>query len=142
MSSEFGRGYATCLLQFANHRGRLISETDSVETWANGSSDHLAELKRPRRGVGREEWRRADALATRMLNVGHGFRESSHSDWAEVGSLLDEADALLALLTARGHATDTLDEAMATDLALGLRPDRGSWACPADLPARKAASNV
>ncbi len=71
------------------------------------------------------------------VDVGHGFRPSSKSDPAECYTLLDMADGLLALLSDRGHSVGTLSDAMATDRQLGLRPERGDWACPEDI-ARKA----
>lgn len=154
--SEFGRGYATCLRQFLNHRKRLAgdvknmerykdipdagprlaSEGFGVEMWANGSSDHLYGLVKPKRGVPNAEWQSAKALAERMLDIGHGYRNESASDVAEVTALLDTAAARLADLAARGHAVDTLDEAMETDRALGLRPDRGEGSCALDLDTR------
>jgi hypothetical protein len=143
--SEFGAGYATCLRQFVNHRARLARSVafqaqmrqrnpdlfaeSGVETWANGASDHLYDLHRPRRGVPRSEWDRALKLQDRALDIGHGFQPSSKSDPAEARALLDEADALLGLLTLRGHRTATLAEAMATDKALGLAPKAGDYSC-------------
>jgi hypothetical protein len=143
--SEFGRGYATCLFQFANHAARLqrtletyasssMSESQAVEIWANGASDHLYDLVRPRRGVPRTEWRRAEHVAMRSLDIGHGFRASSKSSAAEARYLLGEARLLLAALAERGHAVGSLDECVATDRALGLRPELG-MSCREDLAA-------
>lgn len=150
MSSEFGRGYATCLRQFSFHAARLeeqlviyrgmndrhpdlFDEAHAVEMWANGASDHLYELVRPRRGLPVAEWRRAKALQDRALDIGHGFPPSSKSDPDEARTLLAEALALLLALSERGHAVATLPAAMETDRALGLRPDAGSWSCSEDL---------
>ncbi len=93
-SSDFGRGYATCLRQFTFHRTRLAEQVASAavmrtmypdlfgdesaaETWANGSSDHLYELVKPRRGVPAAEWQQARVLADRALDIGHGYRASA-----------------------------------------------------------------
>jgi hypothetical protein len=148
--SEFGRGYATCLREFTFHSARLdeqlalyarmsrkeprlFIEGGAVELWANGASDHLAELKRPRRGVPMVEWRLAKRLADRALDIGHGFRSSSRSTEAEVRTLLSDAERLLDCLATRGHAVATLEDAMETDRALGLLPDAGEWSCREDL---------
>jgi hypothetical protein len=151
--SDFGLGYATCLRQFANHRARLLgyiadwaryresspeffSEEGAIEMWANGASDHLYELRRPRRGVPNVEWSAAQTLYRRAIDIGHGFRPSSRSDQAEAVGLLDEAERLLTALAERGLPTGTLDEAMATDRALGLAPERGTWSCLENLSRR------
>ena len=137
--SEFGRGYATCLRQFANHRARLdyyaamgakYGLNDMVESWANGASDHLYDLVRPRRGVSRADWLRAKALQARALDIGHGFRASSKSTVEECTALLDEAEALLA---SSGHPVATLVDAMALDGMFGLKPQAGSWSCAEDI---------
>lgn len=150
MKSEFGRGYATCLRQFSFHGNRLDEQVESyarmartypdsfgqdsaAEMWANGSSDHLAELKKPRRGVPLTEWKRARALADRALHIGHGFGPTSKSTPTECRALLVEANLLLNELALRGHAVATIDECLATDLTLGLRPLKGEWSCSADL---------
>lgn len=148
--SEFGRGYATCLRQFVNHRARLgedlatyqhmalkhadlFDEASAVEMWANGASDHLYELVKPKRGVTREEWESAQRLAARALDIGHGFRPTSKSNAAEAIGLLDAAESLLTELSIRGNAVDTLEGAMKADRFLGLAPIEGSWSCPVDL---------
>lgn len=145
--SEFGRGYATCLRQFVNHRARLnemvayyarqsmaghnglFSETSAVEMWANGASDHLYDLVRPRRGVPAKEWTRAKQLQERALDIGHGFGRGSGSSVTEAHDLLDTATLLLVELSQRGHGVATLEAAMDTDQSLGLKPQRGSWSC-------------
>lgn len=143
--SEFGRGYATCLIQFTFHRARLAEQVEgdarmrgkypdwggsehTAEMWASGSSDHLAELIRPRKGITGSDWQGAKALTDRALDIGHGFQPSSKSDPAECYRLLDEAARLLALTGAT-----TLDEAMAWDKAHGLTPEKGDWSCSEDL---------
>lgn len=153
MSSDFGRGYATCLRQFTFHRARLVEmletyrvmrkthadsfdEARAVGMWANGSSDHLYELVRPRRGVPRAEWTRAKALQGRALHIGHGFLATSKSTQAEAEALLDEATHLLDALTLRGYGIASLEQAMVTDRALGLSPEKGDWSCSEDLSRR------
>jgi hypothetical protein len=145
VKSEFGRGYATCLIQFAFHRARLaesietyarmrakyadsFTERYAVEIWANGASDHLYDLIRPRRGLPVAAWRAARALADRVLDIGHGYRPTSASDPAEAYRLLDETDRLLALTGAT-----TLDDALAWDREHGLAPQRGQWFCSENL---------
>ncbi len=149
MKSEFGRGYATCLRQFVNHSARLdetlalyrkmakkeptlFSDSDAVEIWANGASDHLYDLIRPKRGIRRREWEQAKAVQARALDMGHGFRRH---DWTLSDALLVLAQAgdLLDDLTLIGYAVGTLDEALATDHTLGLLPEAGSWSCAKDL---------
>lgn len=135
-SSEFGRGYATCLVQFWNHRSRLheyfgrFDAVTSAELWANGASDHLYELKRPRKGVTKAEWDEAEALQSRALNIGHGFQGSSRSSLEECAGLIATAERLLVGIA-------TLDEALAWDTAMGLRPAAGDWKCPENI-SRKA----
>lgn len=140
--SEFGSGYATCLVQFANHRARLDGQVrlfstmavahpdlpwDAAEVWANGSSDHLYELARPD-GLPDDDWAHARTLADRMLGIGHGFPPSTKGSPAECASLLDTADFLLAAI-----GVSSLDAALEWDRAHGLTPDAGEWSCPEDL---------
>lgn len=145
--SEFGRGYATCLMQFANHRTRLrenvalyskmaakypddrIFQDGGAEIWANGASDHLYELVRPpRKGLGSGDWKAARVLADRALDIGHGFRPWSKSNPDECAALLDETDRLLAAI-----GVSDLDAALEWDRAHGLIPDKGDWSCSVDL---------
>lgn len=151
--SDFGSGYATCLREFTFHRARLdevvtrwrdmrtrpnvpgdlLSDSDAVETWANGASDHLYELHHPRCGVPRAEWLRAKRVRDRALDIGHGFRPSGKSNPDEARGLLDSAASLLMDLERRGYAVGTLAEVMETDRRLGLLPDAGKWSCAEDL---------
>jgi hypothetical protein len=140
VSSEFGRGYATCLRQFANHRGRLdewmrekpfSSEEMMVELWFNGASDHLYDIERA--NVSDMEWARAAKLASRAVFLGHGFMD--HANASEAYAMLDEAEALLALLE---MPTANLEDAMATDRLLGIEPEQGDFSCPLDLHALHA----
>lgn len=147
--SDFGRGYATCLFQFLNHRARLaetltfytrmhrqhpdlFDDSRAVEVWANGASDHLYELSRPV-ALPSSEWTRAARLAARALDIGHSFGPPSESDAVEAHFLLAEAAELLSYLEARGHSVATLADCLTTDQALGLEPDVGTWNCPVNL---------
>lgn len=133
--SEFGHGYATCLIQFLFHRSRLardigtytsakIPRSMALEMWANGSSDHLYDLTRPPRGVSNEDWKVADQLARRALDIGHGFRESSASTPEECEALLDTAERLL-----KDIGVETFIQAVGWDVEHGLDPDPGTWSC-------------
>ncbi len=151
MRSEFGRGYATCLIQFFFHRARLDEDadryaklhienpdlfkpSDAVEIWASGASDHLYDLLHPRRGLSAEHWRLARALQDRALDIGHGYRPSSKSDLAECYRLLGDAESLLATI-----GVATFDEAFAWDEAHGLRPSQGySATCVQPMKRRSA----
>lgn len=159
MKSEFGRGYAVCLLMFAFHEprideyvdlnalmrskgeARLFSEDDACESWANGSSDHLYDLVRPKRGVTRAEWERAKALQARALDVGHGFRFTPRADATavEMHRLCADARVLIDLAASRlGTTGRTFEDAWALDEALGLRPLRGNSAtCTEPIKLRK-----
>jgi hypothetical protein len=162
MKTEFGRGYATCLLMFAFHEPRideyvelneqmlrkhpddphLWTEDDACETWANGASDHLYDLIRPRRGITKAEWQRAKALRDIAIAVGHGFRFTPRPDvtGAEMHALCDEARDLVRSAAERaGIAYGTYDKAWALDVGLGLRPVRGESA-NCEEPIRRRAS--
>ena len=156
--SDFGSGYATCLRQFTFHRQRLtesvalyrkvkdrsttpaglFTDSGAIELWANAASDHLYELRHPRRGVPRSEWERAKRVHDRALDIGHGFRETSKSNPDEALGLLDAAASLLVDLERRGYMVATLDECMATDRLLGLKPDAGTWSCSEDISRSEA----
>lgn len=154
MRSEFGRGYATCLLMFSFHEPRidddaalnarmrerepgLFTESGAAERWANGASDHLYDLVRPRRGVTASEWRRAKALQDRALDVGHGFRRDSGATPEEMHRLCDEARALVDAAADRADLPGlTFEDVWALDVALGLTPIRGEWACTEPMPRR------
>jgi hypothetical protein len=132
--TDFGRGYATCLFQFVMHEARLSEqlrmhkeagypESSTVELWANGASDHLYELITGPR-VKSETRILAKALAAVVLDCGHGFRKH---DWSEAQALSWIATAKV-LLVAVGDP-QTIEDAMAIDVGLGLLPDRGAYSC-------------
>lgn len=148
--SDFGSGYATCIRQFLFHETRLattlasyaslhedhpdlFSPTSAVQIWANGSSDHLYDLRIPSRLPGPEA-ERAKRLQSLALNIGHGFGwASSNTTPDEARALLAEARDLLAALDERGHDTSTLEGALEADRRMGLRPQRGQWFCEGDI---------
>lgn len=159
--SEFGRGYAVCLIQFLFHEPRLKKEVDlyatlrqtkadpayphlwdetnAVELWANGAADHLLDLIRPRRWITRAEWMRAKALSDLIYGAGRQYRGDRAYTAAEMRDALNEAEALLqayARAAARSRP-QTFDEAWALDEAAGLRPERGHAAtCEEPIPVR------
>lgn len=150
--SEFGRGYATCLRMFANHRARLKTNLDqyatmlrsgtshptlftpdkAVHMWANGATDHLYEMELPIKGVPDTELQVAGFVRERGLDIGHGFQDSSASTPEEAVQLLNAADYLLGALQGRGYEVDTIPNCMKTDRRLGLKPGKGKWNCPED----------
>jgi hypothetical protein len=126
--SEFGRGYATCLLMFTWHAPRLQMKgrgIHNVMLWANASSDHLYELTVGGR-VSRRDGKIAKEMAAQALDCGHGYRYP--------GMEYTEADALrwigiaTALLVNVGNP-QTIEEAMEIDRKLGLRAEQGTWGC-------------
>lgn len=137
--SEYGRGYATCLLQFTFHAPRLeeflgsatLGPGEAVELWMNGASDHLAGLERPPAGISDEEWAQASALRSRALDIGHGYRAQSASTPSEAASLLRTAADLLKKLETTSDWS--LELAMRVDEMFGLAPDPGMWSCPQPL---------
>lgn len=156
--SEFGKGYATSLFQFANHAARLEedlasyatlretrpdpsfpdlwAETRAVELWANGASDHLYQLTQPRRLVKRETSRLAHRMAAQALDAGHGFNNRKYTpnmarNWLQI------AEECLVDVGARvGFPILTIEDAMRADEALGLRPDKGQWPCGENITRR------
>ena len=139
MSSDFGRGYTLCLLQFVFHEPRLSEdvarhrehgkEAFGVEMWANAASDHLYDLVTGAR-VPKAQRDAARALRSDALDCGHGF---SRSDWTEANARgwLATARELLRL----AGDPSTIENAEAIDRGLGLRPERGKEAtCREPMP--------
>lgn len=150
MSSSFGSGYAVCLRQFLWHEPRLgeyvteyarlaargiradlWTERAAVEMWANGAADHLLDLRRPKRGVADEDWRRAERLAgllyaARMMGLRRGAPDTEHA----MRRLLEEATALLGRYaeTLGQPFPETFEAAWELDLAGGAEPERGDIA--------------
>lgn len=143
--SEFGRGYATCLIQFTFHLPRLYEQAayyakrskedpanrgyytpaQAAEMWMNGASDHLYELVRPR-GITKAEWAEAQSIQARALSIGHGFGMDGQpsSDPEECASLVGRANVLLVK-----HNIYNFEQAMTWDGEHGLAPLEGEWAC-------------
>jgi len=162
--SEFGRGYAVCLLQFLFHEPRLKEEVDlyarlrvekytseaphlweetrAVEMWANGAADHLIDIVRPRRWITRADWARAQTLSDLVYHAGRQWRDDRKYTAGEMRSALSEAEALL---HAYSHAAQrpmprTFQEAWDMDVAAGLKPERGrSATCEEPIPTRRRA---
>ncbi len=153
--SEFGRGYAICLLMFTFHENRLTSylesyaklqkeepslftEAHACQLWANGASDHLYGLVRPRKRIPRSQWRWARKIADRALDIGHGFRPGPKATEVECRLLLVEAKKLLedASRIVGVPPVNNFQNAMLLDEALGLKPDRGTWGCEEPIPPR------
>ena len=140
--SEFGRGYATCLFQFVMHAPRLDDfaetskaaharnpalfanpESDGIEMWASGASDHLYELITGGR-INRLDRATAKMVASMAISCGHGYMLHN---WTRAMAL-NWLECAVELLVNVGNPL-TLDEAMAIDRHLGLRPERGTYSC-------------
>lgn len=159
MRSQFGRGYAVCLIQFLFHEPRLRqeveryaqlsttrfdpaypkmwTETHAVEMWASGAADHLIDIVRPRRWITRSQWARAQALSDLMYEAGRQYRADCEYTAAQMRAGLSEAEALLhAYSHAAGRPVpETFQEAWDLDTAAGLKPSRGDGAaCEAPIP--------
>lgn len=146
--SEFGRGYAVCLIQFLFHepelqrrvdayaalraKGRIefFQETDAVEMWANGAADHLLDIVRPRRWIMRADWLTAKRLSDLIYHAGRQWRGDSEYTEAEMRDALVDAEHLLHVFArAAGRPVpQTFDEAWDLDLAAGFKPERGDSA--------------
>lgn len=144
MKSQFGRGYATCLIQFINHAPRLAQDErlyaemaakpdvplrtdgspmfqpeDAAEIWANGAADHLVDLLHPR-GITRDDWAKAQYIRDRAWRIGRTYYPGDNGTPDECRALLDEARKLL------GHCgVSTWQGAFRWDAAHGLKPSEG-----------------
>jgi hypothetical protein len=136
-TTEFGRGYATCLFMFVMHEPmleddkmitfyrermgytRAKADDQHVTLWANGASDHLYDLITGPR-VPQLQRKRAKAVASIALRCGHGF---TNEVWTldQARFMISEARELLVL----AGDPKTLDEAQEIDRRLGLRPELG-----------------
>jgi hypothetical protein len=124
--TEFGRGYATCLFQFVAHEQRLdediriySDESNAVEMWANGASDHLYDLITGPR-VKKFNRQLAKSLASLALECGHGFTSRKWTS-GQARAWVAIAKSLLADV----GDPQTIENAMAVDKRLGLRPELG-----------------
>lgn len=145
--SEFGSGYATCLLMFTFHEARLagnvelyaslrakhpedtyLTDREAISMWADGAVDHLRDLKRPRRGISLRDWNTAKKLRDRMFDAKWGGR------FAQDGPPMDYPEAATSIAIARELLTRvgspaTLRQAEAEDRARGLVPDLSGYVC-------------
>jgi len=137
VNSEFGRGYATCLLQFVFHEPRLTesiekrltsSEDMDVTLWANGASDHLYGLITGPR-VARADREAALKMAAEALECGHGYTGRKWT-FNEAVAWVNTARNLLWV----AGDPKTLEEAMEIDRKLGLKPDEGGVSCSTPIP--------
>lgn len=147
MKSEYGSGYATCLLQFVNHGRQLnqmveltrhtnsIAEDSVIRIWANGASDHLYGLVRPL-DLADEDWHLASSLAAAAIDLGHGrglmWTDGRTWKMEDGWKMIQSAVILLVKLKESGREVTSLDTAMEVDQAMGLEPDRGAYACTSE----------
>lgn len=150
--SEYGRGYITCLFQFANHTHRLdeildtyakmrhkdpssaylFTEQHAIESWASGASDHFYELIKPKRQVKSKEWLWAKLIASVALDWGHGFRGTTVTVPQARSALSNSVDlAVMALARVGVPYPDNVEDAVLIDQTIfGLtRADAGQWSC-------------
>lgn len=129
--SEFGKGFISCLINFAGHfmndLFRVESEeakkksieiwgteeryiSSQIEMWANGATDHLYELVVPEG----EQWNtireKVKLLKDKGLEMGHGFTGKT---WK-----LEDKQFLIDL---------TREIAVETDRILDIESDSGQW---------------
>ena len=107
--SEFGSGLALCLVKFAEHFENELAERlyqqqhdkqfskHDFELWANGASDHLYDLKVPKKWAKTAFGRKVNSLRDKGLEIGHGFtgKEWTFEDFAELLKLTREIAHLL-----------------------------------------------
>jgi len=128
--SEFGSGLVICLVKFAEHAERWLyykktyaerhQSSPNEEWWTeghvvmmffNGASDHLDEIKVPKRWRGTEIDKKIAELRNLSLEIGHGFRHTRE---------YTEEDVIRAYDLCR-------EIALLIDEKLGLKPDIGKW---------------
>lgn len=119
--SEFGKGFITCLVKFAEHFDKYGEQKSKYEShpellknlnwrWINGASDHLYDIECPEG----KKWDKVREMITKLQNdglaLGHGCR-------------LDN------ILDAELHDIRELTEkiALEIDKVLGLKPLIGEW---------------
>jgi hypothetical protein len=159
MKSEFGQGYAVCLIQFLFHAPRLdeyvkdyadmrakgvhaelFTDEHAVEMWADGAVDHLWDIRRPRRWISASSWQRAKQLRDRMGAAKWSRFEGGRFTVDDMRDALNEARSLLIefAFEAKQPAPETFDAAWALDESAGLKPLRGDAAtCSQPIAPRK-----
>jgi len=126
--SEFGKGLVICLVKFAEHAERwmkdkklykelaekhpnLFDESEAVEIFFNGASDHLYEIKVPQKLRHTKIEAKVKKLQNLGLEMGHGFNKNKK--WSEKDVI---------------EAYDLCREiALMIDRYIGLKPDIGTW---------------
>ena len=110
--SEFGKGFISCLVNFAAHfeRDYKMFEEFGGEMWFNGASDHLYEITTPSGEQWNEVREKVKQLKEHGLHIGHGFS----------GEQFSKEDILTAFKLTR-------EIAVLTDKVLGLESDSGQW---------------
>lgn len=129
--SEFGSGLVVCLCKFSEHfmndnimriQNRQyndatdyiakIPESQLIQLWANGATDHLYELRVPASLENTEIGRKVTELREKGLEMGHGFRH-------EKTYTIEDVDELRKLVT---------DIALLLDKHIGIKDgDWGQW---------------
>lgn len=150
--SEYGRGYATCLMSFAYHepvirrhldlyvrmRGaggdtRLWTDQHALELWFNAASDHLFELIRPPK-IGERDWQTASSIAERAKMIGHGFRGVPITV-AETFQMIEISGGLVNKAARQEKVQiNSFDDLVELDRRLGIEPIVGDLQCKDYLP--------
>ena len=125
--SEYGKGLIICLVKWAEHfasisnvlehhkelhleHPNLYGESQAVQMWANGASDHLYEIEVPK-GLEWDEIRaKVEQLKDRGLEMGHGYTGKTYT--------LYELQELFKL---------TEEIAVLIDKKLGITSEIGEW---------------
>jgi len=126
--SEFGKGLVICLVKFAEHRHRwlsdkslneemrlkhpeLFSEDDAVEMHFNGASDHLYDIEVPTKWKNTKIGKKVGELRSHGLKMGHSFDRTITRTEADIGKAYDMCQEIAILI----------------DKELGLEPQIGQW---------------
>jgi len=115
--TEFGKGFMTCLIKFAEHAENYLLTKEVIKKtkispanlWFSGASDHLLELEIPERFKGTK----IEENVKKLKDYVHRFRLSlsdnmTEEDVVEIQDLVREIAILV-------------------DKALGLEPDLGEF---------------
>jgi len=124
--TEFGRGLIICLIKFAEHaevwsrdkemysklseHSGFFDESQAVEMFFNGASDHLYGIEVPKAWEGTQIDRKVRQLQNFALTIGHGFTERKHTE-ADVKTAYDLCEEIALLI----------------DRKIGLKPDIGQF---------------
>lgn len=151
-TSEYGRGFSICLMQFVYHLPRINEYLDiykslrikglegmrfttdqgALELWFNGASDHLYELTRPP-GISDKDWDTAYRIADKALDIGHGFRGTPITV-DETIQMIEVAGGLVHKYSLKENvAILNYADLETLDRRLGIIPIRGEWTCPENM---------